>query len=296
MLLPLMFPLVLEFSLVNSASQCCAAQVYGADASQSFEITNCRILCDIVRCDAVILEELRKVLDAGNPLPIHIASYATSQHTLSLNTPARTAVYAPAAQSWSIQLSRAFTRIKTIFVTHESDESHGTTRTQCDTFTSWTGAAPWDNPNYTLEKYPVRSAEDYRFQLQLGARLWPDIPLSNHAEAHMRLGQVIGMNSTVIGHSILPGEWLQTSFIQAMDMEKGSANPSSGSGLVALTGADSRTPGDIVRLLWENVYPNTPVNEAGNPTDTGAWIQRNYVTLHYDAVIELRSEGVLVLE
>jgi hypothetical protein len=224
MLLPLMFPLVLEFSLVNSASQCCAAQVYGADASQSFEITNCRILCDIVRCDAVILEELRKVLDAGNPLPIHIASYATSQHTLSLNTPARTAVYAPAAQSWSIQLSRAFTRIKTIFVTHESDESHGTTRTQCDTFTSWTGAAPWDNPNYTLEKYPVRSAEDYRFQLQLGARLWPDIPLSNHAEAHMRLGQVIGMNSTVIGHSILPGEWLQTSFIQAMDMEKGSAN------------------------------------------------------------------------
>jgi hypothetical protein len=123
------------------------------------------------------------------------------------------------------------------------------------------------------------------------------VPLSSHAEQAMHLAKVIGTNSHALGHSILPGEWLQTCFIQAIDLERASSNPSGG--LVALTGLDSRTPGDTIRLSWDNVHPyvTTADGEGGVKVvrDAGAYPERTYVTIHHDLVIELRSEGVLLL-
>ena len=52
-LLPGKFPITLELEMVSSASQCCVAQVPGGgNTSDSFSLSNCRILCDVVHVDA----------------------------------------------------------------------------------------------------------------------------------------------------------------------------------------------------------------------------------------------------
>ena len=137
-----------------------------------------------------------------------------------------------------------------------------------------------------IRSMPVRSArgEGWRFQLQAGALLFPDIPMSSMQEAWYQLSKLIGMHSSLDGVSIPPGDWLATSFIIGLDLEKASTAP--GSGNAAFTGMSTRNAGDTLRFAFENV---TPKDAASTP-------QRMYITLHYDLVVELRSEGVVLLD
>ena len=59
-----------------------------------------------------------------------------------------------------------------------------------------------------------------------------------------------------------------------------------GSGGAAFTGMSTRNAGDTLRFAFENVSPR---NAAAVP-------QRMYITLQMDLVIELRSEGVVLLD
>ena len=62
---------------------------------------------------------------------MHFTSYSTTMHNLQI---------APVAnQSWSVTLSRAFSRIKDIWVTFDSDGAHGHIGTESNTFLNWHG-------------------------------------------------------------------------------------------------------------------------------------------------------------
>ena len=118
-LLPGRFPLTIELELVNGANQCCAAgDLYTVPAasvySQAFSLQNVRILTDVVTVDNAVQEELSRVLLAGGALPLHFTSYSN--------------------QSWSVVLSRAFSRIKDIWLTFASDGSYGQRGTESNTF------------------------------------------------------------------------------------------------------------------------------------------------------------------
>jgi hypothetical protein len=67
----------------------------------------------VVAVDNAVNEELSRVLLAGGALPMHLTSYSTTMHNLLLS--------ANPGQSWAVTLSRAFSRIKSIFVTFDSD-------------------------------------------------------------------------------------------------------------------------------------------------------------------------------
>jgi hypothetical protein len=101
------------------------------------------------------------------------------------------------------------------------------------------------------------------------------------------------MHGSLISPSITPAQWLDRTYLVCFDLEKMSASP--GSGGAAFTGLSTRAAGDTIRLSWENVTPRVNVN-AGNVADVNAWPQRCYVTLRFDAAIELRAEGVVLLD
>ena len=108
--------------------------------------------------------------------------------------------------------------------------------------------------------------------------------MSSCQEAWYQLSKLLGMHSSLDGVSIPGGEWLATSFIIGLDMEKAATAP--GSGNAAFTGMSTRNAGDTLRFAFENV---TPRDEASTP-------QRMYITLHFDLVVELRAEGVVLLD
>ena len=146
-LLPGRFPITIELELVNNASQCCAAgdtQFPNPNAgqqgqpnfirqaySQNFAMQNVRILADVVTVDTAAQEELSRVLLSGGALPMHLTSYSTTMHNLQLNFAAN--------QSWAVTLSRAFSRIKDIWLTFDSDASHGQILTESSSFLNGTG-------------------------------------------------------------------------------------------------------------------------------------------------------------
>jgi hypothetical protein len=61
---------------------------------------------------------------------------------------------------------------------------------------------------------------------------------------------------------------------------------SPGAGYAAFTGLSTRNAGDTLRFALENVQPR----------DANSTPQRMYITLHFDAVLELRAEGCVLLD
>ena len=285
-LLPGRFPLTLELELVNNAYQCCAAGDWNAPDghgaytvqqtfSQLFSMQNVRILCDVVSVDNAVQEELSRVLLAGGALPMHFTTYSTTMHNLQLATAAN--------QSWSVTLSRAFSRIKDIWVTFDSDGAHGHIKTESNCFLNWHG-----KPNYEVyggsNGYYPAGGEGWRFQMTTGSLIFPDLPMSSAQEAFYQLSKLLGLHSSLESIAIPPGEWLATDFIIGLDMEKMSSSP--GAGYSAFTGLSTRAAGDTLRFAFENVTPR----------DANSTPQRMYITLHYDCVLELRAEGCVLLD
>jgi hypothetical protein len=276
----------LELELVNNASQCCAAGDWyfpnpaGAGTiqqpwSQQFSLQNVRILTDVVTVDNAVQEELSRVLLSGGALPIHLTSYSTTMHNLQLA--------ANANQSWSVTLSRAFSRIKDIWITFDNDPSHGHINTESNHFLNWHGKANWEIYGAS-NQYSPASGEGWRFQFSTGSLLFPDLPMSSMQEAWYQLSKVLGLHSSLESVSIPPSEWLASNFIIALDMEKMSSSP--GAGYAAFTGLSTRNAGDTLRFAFENV---TPRDAASTPS-------RMYITLHMDPVLELRAEGCVLLD
>ena len=291
-LLPGRFPITIELELVNNASQCLAlADYYWPNAAhatdptapqyvpqqfaQSFSMQNVRILCDVVTVDNAVQEELSRVLLSGGALPMHLTSYSTTMHNLQIQ--------AAANQSWAVTLSRAFSRIKDIWITFDSDGSHGHMQTESSSFLNWHGKDNYDtygDNNYYNSAY----GEGWRFQMTTGSLIFPDLPMSSAQEAWYQLSKVLGLHSSLESVSIPPGEWLGNNFIIALDMDKMSSSP--GAGYAAFTGQSTRNAGDTLRFAFDNVYPK---NANSTP-------QRMYVTLHMDLVLELRAEGCVLLD
>jgi hypothetical protein len=281
--------------LVASASLCCSP-----GGGQDFAISNARILCDVVTPDPSVQDELSRVLLAGGSLPLHFTSYNTVVNATNLNPPAvpANAATAPAftdsAQFWSVTISRAYSRIKDIWITFSSDAAYGALRTEANTFLNWHGKtnAAWNNTGNVIA-YDPKYGEGWRFQMTTGSLVFPDLPMTSSQEAWYQLSKTLGMHSSLDGASI-GSEWLGTNFILALDMEKMNSSP--GSGNSSFTGLSTRNAGDTLRFAFDNVTPRTNVDANQKVVDVRAWPTRQYTTIHMDLVLELRAEGCILLD
>jgi hypothetical protein len=182
-----------------------------------------------------------------------------------------------------VTLSRAFARVKDIYITFDSDNSRGVVNTEANNFISWHGK-PDKNVYGASNPYDADHGEGFRFQLQTGAMVFPDLPITSHAEAFYQLSKSLAMQSHNEGVSIPPGEYLGLNFILALDLEKMYSSP--GAGFVRFSGLNTQGAGDTLRMTFQNINARSP-----------DWLPtRQFVTLHHDVVIELRAEGVICLD
>ena len=108
--------------------------------------------------------------------------------------------------------------------------------------------------------------------------------MSSTREAWYQLSKLLGHHASLDGVSIPPGEWQASSFVIGLDMEKAATAP--GSGNAAFTGMSTRNAGDTLRFAFDAV----------NCRDDNSRPSRMYITLHMDLVVELRAEGVVLLD
>jgi hypothetical protein len=287
--------------LVASASLCCAS-----NGSQLFQIENARCLLDVVQPDPSVQDELSRVLLAGGSLPLHFTSYNTVVNATNLTPPtvpatpeARAAAPAwnDSALMWSVTISRAYSRIKDIWITFDSDEAHAANArlTEANCFLNWhgkAGAADYQTLGAAIA-YNPRYGEGWRFQMTTGSLVFPDLPMTSSQEAWYQLSKTLGMHSSLDGASI-GSEWLGTNFIMSLDMEKMNSSP--GSGNSSFTGLSTRNAGDTLRFAFDNVIPRTNVDVNRKVTSAAAWPTRMYTTIHMDLVLELRAEGCILLD
>jgi hypothetical protein len=299
--------------LVADGSLCCANGTRGAgdDAvtySTSFSIQNARILCDVVTPDPSVQDELSRVLLAGGSLPMHFTSYNTVINNTNTNPPAlNVAANTPLTTNWSITISRAYSRIKDIWITFRSDDALAvnTHLTEANCFLNWhgkDGAADYQTIGDAITYSPA-NGEKWRFQMTTGSLVFPDLPMTSSQEAWYQLSKTLGMHSSLDGASI-GSEWLGFNFIIALDMEKMNSSP--GAGNSSFTGLSTRNAGDTLRFAFDAVTPKIHTGDYapgnGAPVVRNAvlsrvaWPTHMYTTIHMDLVLELRAEGCLLLD
>jgi hypothetical protein len=303
--------LTIELELVPDGTLCCAQNAAGA-YSTDFSIQNARILCDVVLPDPTVQDQLSAVLLKGGALPMHFSSYNTVVNATNLNPPAKDAPgYEDKSQFWSVTISRAYSRIKDIWITFSSDAAYAANEsmTEANCFLNWhgkdngagEGAAKYNKYGDAIA-YEPKYGEGWRFQMTTGSLVYPDLPMQSMQEAWYQLSKTLGMHSSTEGTSI-GSEWLCYNFVMSLDLEKMSSSP--GAGMAIFTGLSTRNAGDTIRFAFDNVTPRTTrVTAATGGTGpaavtsigTVAWPTRMYTTIHMDLILELRAEGCILLD
>ena len=150
---------------------------------------------------------------------------------------------------------------------------HGTTDSDADWF-------PGAKPTYNFDR------DTFRFQVQLGSQLYPQVPIASFAEAYYQLQKCVGALTTGVGIASGP-TFRSTNFHAAIDFEKVGSTPA---GDASFTGQNTKLAGEQLRILFENVEPlQDGANWDWSP-------DAMFAICNYDAVCQLRLEGVLVAD
>ena len=114
--------------------------------------------------------------------------------------------------------------------------------------------------------------DEHSFQVQVGSKLYPEYPVSSVTEALYQLKKTVGASFQMYAR------WYRThKYIIGLDMEK-----ISGAGFTGL----STKSGDLMTL---NFRECTDYEGNGTPS-------RVYAALHYDCILNIKSERVELLD
>ena len=130
--------------------------------------------------------------------------------------------------------------------------------------------------NYVFDR------DTMEFQMQVGTEVMPQYPIRSLAEFYYHLEKSMNTFASIDGMSISEQEYRSNKFIIGMDTEKAAVGPGGGA---AFSGLSTRG-GETLRLEIKHI--NAPsANEAPN---------KIYVTLHHDVLVNIRLEGVEILD
>ena len=271
------FPLELVLELVKQEKDVCAEKFQdpktGAytDGSLNFQIDSVEVKADTLLLDSAVTTNIEQALVGGTPLALHLRPWNVTQYEI-----------APGAKSWNQIFSRAYSRLLSIFVNFMPRAPPGDFAklwTESNCFANWHGAADWTpglKPDYAKDR------DSYRYQVQLGTQLYPNVPIRSNAESYYHLQKCVGQLSTGVGLAIGP-TYRSTNFHLATDFEKVSATPA---GQADFSGQNTKMSGEQMRLVFEDVTAKS--NE---------WEPKNmYICANYDEIVQLRIEGVVAAD
>jgi hypothetical protein len=229
----------------------------------AWEILDVQLKCDLISLYNALDNEYAQHLLQGKPLPINYSSYICQQQVVT-------------GSQFSVNVSRAFTRLKSVFVTlYRPQEAHfGITHMkEVNTYFHPMG----DNVNNQMNS-------EIEFQMQIGSTLFPEYPIRSLAEAFYLLKKCLGINASAF-HAIHLSRrhYSNTKFIIGIDTGKVLGS--------SFTGYNSRS-GDLMTINIKNAVQRSAAAVAtANTTPT-----MFYAVLRYDAVLNIQDTTVQVLE
>ena len=203
------------------------------------------------------------LLTLDNSLENEYASHLLSGKTLPINfsTWNHTNQSTGGDKNFSAHINRGLSRLKSVFITLGYNES--ATLKSCNNF--------FHPMSITLtDQYGI--ANEHSFQVRVGSKLYPEYPVSSVTEALYQLKKTVGAPFQMYAR------WYRThKYVIGLDMEK-----ISGAGFTGL----STKSGDLMTLTFREC---SDYESQGTP-------YRVYAALHYDCILNIKSEGVELLD
>ena len=233
--------------------------------SQSYALTNCYMLLDLVTLDSSVQNSYMKSLLGGAALACTIPQYITINYPINN------------AASLALVVQRALTRNVAVFVSFQARGGNVTQFAYPDSQLPasmfrifWNSAQALTSP-----QRPVLADSNFSFQLQLGSKLWPEQPMSSQAEMYETLRKAVGThNQDIKNISVDRYDYMTDSFILGIDLEKNLGDPFS---------SQNTRAGDVLRLVFNGIDPAANLSSC-------------YVTLIGSSVAEIRETGVFIFE
>ena len=250
---------------INSSGNPASTANLGAkNNSQTWIIENPCIKCDVCVLDNALNNEYAALLLSGKALPINISSYVAQTQTISGQTP-------------SVNITRALSRLKSVFCTFDQSFTSAKVNTGNDTHLSlW--KKNWNDffhpMSYSSNGYD--STRELEMQLQVGSKLFPEYPIRSLQEAFYQLRKCMGTETSNF-HSIdiTPQQYRNHKFIAAFDTEKNLGS--------SFTGINIKQ-GSLMTLKMRSTAASAQMPDAV------------YLVLHFDSIISIRDTGIEVFE
>jgi hypothetical protein len=280
-MLPLKYaPITIELELVDDVKEPIISDVpaTAADGSNAFALTNCSLLWSInnvqVKCDVCTLDNAldnsytEKLLN-GKSFPISYNTFISQMQTIA------------GQDNPLLNVSRAITRLKSVFVTLNKDKTGVRANHVGIKFWNDFFSPMWDgNSDGTLTHRPDG---EFEFQLQIGSKLFPEYPIRSHNEAYYQLKKTLGVHaSSLHNFDISPVAYRSNKLVIGTDCEKVLD--------AGFTGINTRA-GDLLTVKLKYADKGALANGIyANLAD------RIHIVLHSDQIMEIRDSGVAVYD
>lgn len=273
-------PMVIELELVSNALDPILSSITASgilpnianlefntsNTSTTWQIRNVEAKCDLITLDNALDNSYAQHLLSGKSLPINYQTFVSQLQTIE-NT-----------QKPNVNISRALTRLKSVFVTLIKDQESTTNPGRKEWNTFFSPMSFENNPATNGSgNYAHEHDGEFKFQLQIGSKLYPEYPIVSHSESYSQLKKTLGIQSSEV-HSfdVNSREYRDNKFVLAIDTEKMLE--------AGYTGLNTRS-GDLMSVKYEAMV-STAVRLA----------QRMHIVLHSDQIMEIRDSGVQVFD
>jgi hypothetical protein len=137
--------------------------------------------------------------------------------------------------------------------------------------------------------YKFLPKTNLEFQLQVGSKLSPELPIRSDAEAYYQLRKSLGSHQPGSAYvvNIHEREYKSFKFIIAFDCEKQTN--------VGFSGLNTRA-GELITIRCKDLVKKLRLNNGGEERIATSIPEFMHVTLEYDAIMSIADSGVTVLE
>jgi hypothetical protein len=268
-------PLTIELELVDDKNEPILSQFSkttpkafsAANTSTLWSINNVMVKTDVCTLDNALDNSYYEHLNQGKSLPLHYNTFISQMQTIA------------SQDNPLITVSRAITRLKSVFVTLVKDYNNPD-RNALDGRKFWNDffspMSVYDRQGFFKH---VQEAE-FEFQLQIGSKLFPEYPIRSHTEAYYQLKKTLGVQASAVHNfDISATEYRDHKLVIGTDCERVLD--------AGFTGINTRA-GDLMTVKLK-------YNSRGGNTD--AYLaDRIQVILHSDQIMEIRDSGVAVFD
>ena len=286
-LIPLRFaPITIELELVDTFAEPIisnfnrvAPGFTAANSSQLWQIEQVQCKVDVCTLDNALHNSYVEHLLQGNSLPLSYNTFVSQMQTVA------------GQNDVLINVCRAITRLKSVFVTLHKDYEQG--RGEFGGRKVWNDFFSPGNAENLPGVLTLGSGQEFEFQLQIGSKLFPEYPIRSHQEAYYQLKKTLGVQaSSVHNFDIDANQYRDHRFILGTDCEKVLD--------AGFTGLNIRA-GDLMTVKFKYNSRGLPPDPARDAA-FNAWLptcrlaDRMHIVLHSDQILEIRSSGCQVFD